>query len=731
MAKKAITCREMMDVFLAHKEEILKKTLKVLSFKMIEGSQDADKTFNYVLVCPYCHEEFNESCSVSVAGTSTHSIRCPHCGAYGQGIANESPSNSNTVHIAVKDGDDIYLSTCHTEYKLDSLGNVLEPTIKFGPFMGVYNTVSLAKTKYEFKSEKAWYSFSDSPDDYRKTTRFFYSGLWYRTRMTSFLFLGFDETEETSDAYKVLVSEGDKAKIKKKSKEIVFPVELTEKPPEIKISDLMNITARFEASDLVAHTKAYTLHCHCCGHEWLDTVPQGNEMKPWECPYCGAMQDIAYRNHQIVMYVSDSEDMAQVKIVKAYYDSDKLFSDVRPQLVGYYEFDQKGRCKGFARTSYSETYEHSWQTAKPNGKTYSWDIDKFFISDLNGILKYSGLPEFIEQAPQNITKSKHGNIRQGETTSRDILSFIYDTLRYDVVEKIVKQGLAEEYLASKADDYSVSSKEDSDVIVNLNLKAETVQDAFGVSKALLKYYRETKKKLGCELTMRTLQKLYAIDNAILGEDAYWCDKFKVPLTSITNIQKVVPLSVAQITSYLERVRIAQMFNPVPAASEWRDYLDACKSLDMDLTDRHVLYPRALKTEHDVVMAKQRFVVDETVRKSFMEAVTEYKSLEYHRNDYFIKVPETMESMFEEGRKLNHCCGRYVDDVAEGKAFVLFLRRKENPDEPFLSIEVLPDMSVQQVRGMNDSYISVLKDYKEVSLFLTYWAKMKHLRLSMH
>lgn len=267
MAKKVITCREMMDVFLAHKEEILKRTLEVLSFKMIEGSQDADGKFNYVLVCPYCHEEFNESYSVSVAGTSTRSIRCPHCGAYGQGIANERPSNSNTVHIAVKDGDDIYLSTCHTEYKLDSLGNVLEPTIKFGPFMGVYNTVSLAKTKYEFKNEKSWYYFSDSPDDYRKTARSFYSGLLYRMSRSSALFLGFDKIEETSADYRFLVSEGDKAKVKKKREEIVFPAELSEKPPEIRISGLMNITARFEASDLVAHTKSYTLHCHCCGQE--------------------------------------------------------------------------------------------------------------------------------------------------------------------------------------------------------------------------------------------------------------------------------------------------------------------------------------------------------------------------------------------------------------------------------------------------------------------------------
>lgn len=729
MAKKAITCEEIIDVFLAHKEEIINKALDELPFKMLEGNQDADGTCNYVLVCPSCHAEFNWSSS---GWRTTSTIPCPHCGAHGKGIDEKEISQSEKVNVAIKEGDNIYLSTCCAEYKLDCYGNVLDPKVKFGPFMGVYNTVSHAKAKYEF-NRKSWCALSDSPDDYRKTARFFSSGLIYVYSSKSFLFLGFDEIEKTYSGYRDLVDEGDKAMAKKTSKEVEFPLELTEKPPEIKISDIMNITARFESSDLVDKTKSYTLHCHCCGHEWLDTVPQGNSSKPWECPYCGAMQEVfsSYLRAKMVMYVSDSEDMAQVKIVKANYETNDLFSEVKPQLVGYYEFDKKGRCKGFARRSYSADHATSWVTAKPNGKTYTWAIDEFFISDLNGILKYSGLPEFIEQAPESIFKTKYGDIRKQPMESRDILTFIGDTLRYSVIEKIVKQGLAEEYLASKADDYSESSKTESDVIVSLDSKAETVQEAFGISKSLLKYFRETKKKLGCELSMRTLQRLYTIDNSILGEDAYWCDKFKVPVESIVSIQKVVPLRIAQITSYLERVRIAQMFNPIPAAKEWRDYLEACKSLEMDLTDRHVLYPRALKTEHDVVIAKQKFVVDETIRKSFMDAVTEYKSLEYHRDDYFIKVPDTMESMFEEGRKLNHCCGRYVDDVAEGKAFVLFLRHKENPDEPFLSIEVLPDMSVQQVRGMNDSYISVLKESKEVSLFLAHWAKMKHLRLSMH
>ena len=173
-----------------------------------------------------------------------------------------------------------------------------------------------------------------------------------------------------------------------------------------------------------------------------------------------------------------------------------------------------------------------------------------------------------------------------------------------------------------------------------------------------------------------------------------------------------------------------MFDPIPAAEQWRDYLDACKSIDMDMTDRHVLYPRALKTEHDIVMSKQKFIADEALNDDFVKSVNKYRFLEYHKDDYFIKVPESMQSMFEEGRKLNHCCGRYVDDVIDKQAFILFLRRKDNPDTPFLSIEVSPDMTVHQVRGINDTYVSVHKDAKAINMFLQSWARMKHLCLDI-
>lgn len=341
----------------------------------------------------------------------------------------------------------------------------------------------------------------------------------------------------------------------------------------------------------------------------------------------------------------------------------------------------------------------------------------FFVGACDGLLKYTGIREVADY----LNKKKR-NASFAMNFSADLRVFIRSALMYGVMEKVAKEGLFEEWQGSvhKTKYYTP---------IKFNAKADTVYDAFEVSKSLLKYYKDNKATGDGVLTMRTLQDLYALDDTITGHDAWWADCYNVLVPHFESIKALLPnMSIPQMISYLERVRLGQMFNPDVSIVQWRDYLDACISIGMDMTDRHVLYPRALKTEHDIVVAKQGFIKDEQIEKSFMDAVCKYADLAYHKDDYFIKVPENMESMFEEGRKLNHCCGRYVDDVAKGKAFVLFVRKKAAPDVPFLSIEVYPDMTVHQVRGKNDTPISVLAEKRAVRSFLFSWAKMKHLEL---
>ena len=48
----------------------------------------------------------------------------------------------------------------------------------------------------------------------------------------------------------------------------------------------------------------------------------------------------------------------------------------------------------------------------------------------------------------------------------------------------------------------------------------------------------------------------------------------------------------------------------------------------------------------------------------------------------------------------HCVGNYVPQVAKGSTVILFIRRKESPDKPYVTVEVKKNKIVQ-VRGFGN------------------------------
>ena len=51
--------------------------------------------------------------------------------------------------------------------------------------------------------------------------------------------------------------------------------------------------------------------------------------------------------------------------------------------------------------------------------------------------------------------------------------------------------------------------------------------------------------------------------------------------------------------------------------------------------------------------------------------------------------------------MHHCVGNYVDSVAQHKSMILFLRRCEDVEKPFYTVEV-KERKVVQVRGMQNA-----------------------------
>jgi hypothetical protein len=52
----------------------------------------------------------------------------------------------------------------------------------------------------------------------------------------------------------------------------------------------------------------------------------------------------------------------------------------------------------------------------------------------------------------------------------------------------------------------------------------------------------------------------------------------------------------------------------------------------------------------------------------------------------------------EGKALHHCVGTYAERVANGSTNIFFIRKAEQPDTPYYTLEIGQNGSIVQCRG---------------------------------
>lgn len=147
-------------------------------------------------------------------------------------------------------------------------------------------------------------------------------------------------------------------------------------------------------------------------------------------------------------------------------------------------------------------------------------------------------------------------------------------------------------------------------------------------------------------------------------------------------------------------------------SQYEDYMDMCNKLSKDTSDPMVYRPKELKRRHDEAVLEMeansaRIEAEEWSRKypEVEKVLKEIKpKLEYKNDDYEIIVPQKTVDIVLEGRYLHHCVAssdRYFDRIKSHETYICFLRKNEEPDTPFYTIEVEPDGTIRQHRGAMD------------------------------
>ena len=186
------------------------------------------------------------------------------------------------------------------------------------------------------------------------------------------------------------------------------------------------------------------------------------------------------------------------------------------------------------------------------------------------------------------------------------------------------------------------------------------------------------------------------------------------------------MTVSKINAYITHVDDFQCCPPGESMQLWPDYLRMLRDSECDLTDQKLVYPNSLKREHDKMSRKVTQIKDAKLSEDFEERADSNEWLEFKGKKLSAIVPKHLTELYEEGRRLNHCVGSYARSVIDGGCIIAFLRKNDDLDSPYCTVEVR-DKRIVQARGYSNRLGNMIPG---VSEFLKDWANEKHLQLDV-
>ena len=132
---------------------------------------------------------------------------------------------------------------------------------------------------------------------------------------------------------------------------------------------------------------------------------------------------------------------------------------------------------------------------------------------------------------------------------------------------------------------------------------------------------------------------------------------------------------------------------------YMDYLHMLEELDTPLNDDTVLYPENLQVAHDNAVNTLNLLKSEIEEKEYEERKKQIKVFEAEIDDLLFLAPHSLQEIVQEGSILHHCVGsqRYLEQHKQGATTIVFIRKKEEPNLPYFTLEYR-NQQVTQIQG---------------------------------
>lgn len=437
--------------------------------------------------------------------------------------------------------------------------------------------------------------------------------------------------------------------------------------------------------------------CPCCGHEVRYLAEGFYRDKP-----CNVLE-----NYENVIFIIPADDGQTV-----YFRCFTVFSDFSTERVSRMCFIEKAHYKltptsfDMERRTFPIYDIYAWNTlAAFNGhydvynlgpweprksicepwQPYMYYYPLYFFYNIDALdgtfMKYHHLQEFGQ-----INPCSPGSVYTHGSTK--LMSYLCYYAKYPSLEIALRTGAD-----NAVQDLVYLGLKNARV---LNWKAKTPLEFYGVSKEEWKVISKLPDKfkfLKCckgNLHRIPLEELVALykENDSLG-----CENFFRILELLPTIYKP-----QKVFKYC-RTYSNQYYG------FYKDYLEMAVKLGRDLSVHNVAFPKDLILAHDEAVAAYKVGSDaKLLAKHKKSHEKRCKLYNFADEDYFVRVAESSAEIVNEGNRLHHCVGGYVERHLTCKTTILFIREQMNPVTPLYTVEMRDGKPVQ-VHGDRNCSIS--------------------------
>lgn len=320
------------------------------------------------------------------------------------------------------------------------------------------------------------------------------------------------------------------------------------------------------------------------------------------------------------------------------------------------------------------------------GRQYAYQITsgKMYMGNADEICEASGMRRILYDSCQ-------GNER--ENPQRLLITMA----RKKFIEYLLKAGLnrlAEEALREP-------------YRVELNENAHNLKDLIGVDGQTLRIMKDIDghydmipllneiKHLGQKVDIETIK--------YMNTEKIWFMDLPLDETGLT-IQRMM--------NYLRKQAEKEGRKIKSVLQEYIDYLKTAEKLGYDTRDEIVCRTPDLKKMHDRYVEHynkhKEGIRENNANKNFWQIAEKSgrnaEHFGYEKGGLKILVPERASDIIREGREQHHCVGAndiYMERMAKGESYIIFLRKKEELEKPYYTLEVTWDGKVRQSYGAYD------------------------------